>query len=228
MVTEQHYIISHRRPHQWLMAMVAAVLLSIAIQWYINRMLNTEQQEQLSGLQQQNEQLQTEILKHQQLNQDLTTRLKDQQHMLAMHAVTDQQLQNDLKTLQNQVMELNKELLFYQNITQGTASSELQIRELQIRPIDEAEKRFHYRIVITQGKKISKSIKGDIDVYLETANNEQRLINQHDLKLRHVQVLEGSIQLNENETPTGLFIQLKQDKKTLTKRTFDWEIKRSE
>jgi len=51
-----------------------------------------------------------------------------------------------------------------------------------------------------------------------------RLINTHGLKLKHVQVLEGTLNIEQNEQPKSLKIELKQGKKTLTTRTFNWEL----
>jgi hypothetical protein len=49
-------------------------------------------------------------------------------------------------------------------------------------------------------------------------------LDQHDLKIRHVQVLEGTLKLAENERPESLRIMLRQADKTLTERTFKWEV----
>lgn len=228
MAKDTAYIVTQRRPYQWLLFLLFAVTVTIALQWLINQQLNAAQRSELTTLQQQNTVLHNERDILQQQNQQLLVELNDQQQMLAMSKVTDQQLRSDLEQLQNKVIELNKELLFYQNITQGTASSELQIRELHLSPVNDDHATFHYRIVLTQGKKINQPISGTLTVNLALADKKSREIRQHAIKFRHVQVVEGAIQLNENESPSSLLITLKQGKKTLTERDFDWSPQSAE
>ena len=194
---DKPYVIHHRRPYRTLLILLITLAISAAILWYWTTQWQNEQNAQITALKEQNEQ-----------------------------DATDSQLQSNLERLQNQVIELNKELLFYQNITQGNASSELQIRELHLRPNPDNPSQYFYRIVITQGKKISKAIKGDVLVALQFNDDKAkpRLINTHGLKLKHVQVLEGTLNIEQNEQPKSLKIELKQGKKTLTTRTFNWEV----
>ena len=47
---------------------------------------------------------------------------------------TNKQLALQISELHNEIVGLNRELNFYQNITQGTGSSELQIRDFYLSP----------------------------------------------------------------------------------------------
>ena len=223
---DKPYVIHHRRPYRTLLILLITLAISAAILWYWTTQWQNEQNAQITALKEQNEQLHAENQNLLEQNKLLTAQVNDISRMQAMQDATDSQLQSNLERLQNQVIELNKELLFYQNITQGNASSELQIRELHLRPNPDNPSQYFYRIVITQGKKISKAIKGDVLVALQFNDDKAkpRLINTHGLKLKHVQVLEGTLNIEQNEQPKSLKIELKQGKKTLTTRTFNWEL----
>ena len=223
---DKPYVIHHRRPYRTLLILLITLAISAALLWYWTTQWQNEQNAQITALKEQNEQLHAENQNLLEQNKLLTAQVNDISRMQAMQDATDSQLQSNLERLQNQVIELNKELLFYQNITQGNASSELQIRELHLRPNPDNPSQYFYRIVITQGKKISKAIKGDVLVALQFNDDKAkpRLINTHELKLKHVQVLEGTLNIEQNEQPKSLKIELKQGKKTLTTRTFNWEL----
>jgi predicted nuclease with TOPRIM domain len=227
MALDRPYVIHYRRPYRCLFLLVVGIMLTVAGLWYFSQQWRLQQTEKLSALQVQHQQLLAENQRLTERNQQLSSKLNDLHQMQAMQQATDSHLQTELQALQDQVINLNKELLFYQNITQGNATSELQVRELHLRSVAEDPALFHYRIVITQGKKITKAIRGDIQLMLnlkEDQTNSPRLLNEHSLKLRHVQVLEGTLRLKENEQPASLLVKLKQGNKTLAERTFEWEV----
>ncbi|MDH5591763.1 MAG: hypothetical protein OEY48_02830 [Gammaproteobacteria bacterium] len=184
-------------------------------------------------------QLHTELLIQQQRNHTLSEenqdlkkearkqarKLETQQHFLNIQKVTDQQLQLQLKELQDKVVNLNKELIFYQNFTLGISGEKLQIRELHLRADDLLPDIFRYRLVITQGKDIKKPITGTIQLTLnqrDSDNNAPLNIGEHELRLRHVQVFEGKIKLADNMVPDNITVTLKQNNKIALSKTFDW------
>ena len=123
-------------------------------------------------------------------------------------------------------MSLNKELLFYQNITQGNASSELQVRELHLRASQETPDSYINRIVITQGQRVNDPIKGEVDIVVNGAvseNTTTRVAKTQEMSIRHVQIIEGILTLEADEQPTSLKIRIRQNKKVITERDFDWK-----
>ncbi|WP_292361303.1 MULTISPECIES: DUF6776 family protein [unclassified Methylophaga] len=155
---------------------------------------------------------------------------QNQQQVQAMHQATVQQLQNRLEQLQKKVIDLDKELLFYQNITQGNSTSELQIRDLQLRPEAENPEQLRYRLVITQGKNISEPITGEVMIKLQNSEGEGEEaktidlnVTEHPLNLRHVQVIEGVFNLSEISVPEQISVSLRQKDKVLISRNFDWQ-----
>lgn len=224
---DKPYVIQARRPYRCLLVLLATIITLAAAGWFWSKEWRAAQSDKLTRLQNQYEQLVSENQRLIGDNQQLASQLENINQMQALQQATDSQLQTELQSMQEKIIALNKELLFYQNITQGNASSELQVRELHLRPVAEDPSSFMYRIVLTQGKRITKAIKGDVLITLNLAGDgeaQSRLLDQHDLKIRHVQVLEGTLKLAENERPESLRIMLRQADKTLTERTFKWEV----
>lgn len=153
---DRPYVIHHRRPYHYLLMALIAIIVIVAAICFANHQWRQKQNLDYVSLQAANEQLVTDNQRLSQENQNLMAQLEGINQMQAMQKVTDSQLQQDLEKLQQQLLVLNKELLFYQNITQGNVSSELQVRELHLRSVDEDPTLFHYRIVLTQGKKPAK------------------------------------------------------------------------
>jgi hypothetical protein len=111
------------------------------------------------------------------------------------------------------VVYLNKELIFYQGITQGNTSSKLQIRELKLSTNNDQPDTTNYRIVVTQGENITKPITGTIQLTLNYDSDKPRLISDHQLNLRHVQIVEGTLKLEDNVIPKSITVALIQNKK---------------
>lgn len=223
---DRPYIIHHRRPYRCLLLVLLSLVLCLSVIWYWGQQWRERQVDKLEALQTQHQQLLEENRRLSEQNQALATQVDDSKQMLAMRQATDSQLENELEALQEQVISLNKELLFYQNITQGNVSSELQVRELHLRPAADDPSSFIYRIVLTQGKRITKPIKGEVLLTLNLKGDENghsRLVEQSALNIRHVQVLEGTVKLTQNEQPDSLRVLLRQSDKTLIDTTFNWE-----
>jgi len=157
----------------------------------------------------------------------LTENLQDHEQAFAIQKVTHEVLQHRLATLQDKVIDLNRELDFYQNITQGNTSTKLQIRELTLTADDKYGNRFNYRLVISQGQKITKPVTGTIKLLItgkKDDKEETTVITEHQLKLRHVQVLNGQIRLAGSMEPKTVKVTLKQNKKITLSKDFDWKI----
>jgi regulator of replication initiation timing len=224
---DKPYVIHARRPYRCVLILLLVIASLLGAGWFWSQEWRLAQSDKLRTLQGQYKQLVSENERLTSENQQLATELENITQMQALQQATDSKLQDELQAMQEQVIALNKELLFYQNITQGNASSELQVRELHLRPVADDPAAFMYRIVLTQGKRITKAIKGDVLITLNLGSDDEahsRLLDQHDLKIRHVQVLEGTLRLTENEQPESLRIMLRQSDKTLTERTFKWEV----
>src|SRR5690606_16356195 len=128
------YVIQHRRPYRCIVVLLLVIAITAAGTLYWSQQWQQELTTQLKALQQNHDALVQENENLTRENHSLSTTLENINQATAMQQATDSRLQSDIQALQDKVIELNKELLFYQNITQGSASSELQVRELHLRP----------------------------------------------------------------------------------------------
>jgi len=227
------HIIHQPKPYRRVLITFIAMLISSSTVWYYMQSTNKEQQQKFEQRQQllesYSEQLRDKdksLLELSSNNKELHSKTIEQQSAIEIQAVTTQQLQLQQVTLQEEITTLKKELLFYQSVTQGNNSSDLQIRELHLNTTDIRDDIIRYRIVITQGKKISKPIKGSVNISLTLESNgdtSEQLLGEHTLNLRHVQVLEGQLKLAQDTTPQSLTVVLTKSNKKVLSRTFDWQ-----
>ena len=228
------HVIKQPQPLRWLGFILAIIGTTFAIQWYVNQNSSLAQQQLIVKLEQlqQNleQQLHVQTTQSQQLNEsntNLNNKLTEQQHHLAIQQATDQQLQQQVVELQNDVINLNKELMFYQTVTQGNSSSKLQIRDILLQADEHSADSFRYRVVITQGQKITKALTGTITISTATKRNgktENITVKEHLLNLRHVQVIEGQLKITDNIEPEKIIITIKQKKKKTVSQIFDWQV----
>jgi hypothetical protein len=209
-----------------LKGVIALIVIALII-WIYRQQTTGELSDKIAMLEQENSQLQTQHNALTEQHKNTTEQLLSEQQSAAVQKATNTQLLQQLNSLQDNVIELNKELSFYQNITQGNATSKLHVRELNITVDDKQSNHYHYQLVMSQGKKISKPLQGMLTLSL-TGQNDQKSetikINEHQLKLRHVQVFNGQIKLPENMEPKSIKISLIQKKKTTLSKTIDWQV----
>lgn len=219
------HVIHQPKPYRYALIVVIAVALTATSVWFYLTRSNDSMQSELSTLHHEQQQLVSQYEQLQQQTKALQQELADKNQSLAIQKATDQQLQRRLDDLQNKVVYLNKELIFYQSITQGNTSSKLQIRELEL-SINNTEQpdNINYRIVITQGENITKPLTGTIQLTLNYDTDKHQIISEHQLNLRHVQIIEGSLKLTDNVIPKSISVTLTQNKKTTLSQTFEWQI----
>ncbi|PHS70020.1 MAG: hypothetical protein COB23_05045 [Methylophaga sp.] len=214
------HVIRKARPYRCAILVILTAIITYASQWFYIQQTTRYQQAIKT------EQLNDDVRQLNTKNTELYNTLTHQEKSLAIQQATNQQLQEQLDKLQNNVISLKKELVFYQTINQGNNTSKLQIRELHLRANEMEPELFHYRLVITQGKKITRPLSGSLSLTLKGMQHDKEIqsdIGEHTLSLRHVQVIEGQIKLTDMFQPTNIVVILKQNKQTLT-RTFDWQL----
>lgn len=225
------HVIRRPRPYRFILAMVLAITFSLGGFWLFMQKNSLHQVDKLT---QENERLSqqcngnnvhTQRLKE--LNSQLTLNAQEHQSEIKIQTATTEQMQVQLEALQQQLTLLNKEVLFYQSITQGDGTKKLHIREVQLFADPDDSSLIRYRIVITQGQKINNAITGTVNILITEEKEgqiERSLLATHSLILRHVQLLEGQMKVAENITPLSVIIELKQKKRTTLSQTFDWHI----
>ena len=210
-----------------LLKLVIVLIVIALIIWLYRQQTTGELSDKIAMLEQENGQLLAYKKSLTEQHKNVTEQLLSEQQAAAVQKVTNAKLLQRLNTLQDSIIELNKELSFYQNITQGTATSKLHVRELNITAAKKQSNHYHYQLVISQGKKISKPIQGQLTLSLigQVGPDIKTIsINEHQLKLRHVQVFNGQIKLPENMEPKSIKISLTQMKKTTLSKTIDWQV----
>lgn len=223
MASLDNYVIRPHRPFRCFFTIVLVAMLLFAGQWFWHTQLSAYQ----TAIEVEKNRLSEQLIDLQTRYKALSESQQSLQQAETMHQSKTEQLENRLQHLQQKVFDLNKELLFYQNITQGNISSELQVRELQLRTDSENPLLMRYRLVITQGENISEPITGTIEVSMSSIadgeTSDSTLIAEHGLNLRHVQVVEGNFEMMANAAiPDHIDVSLKQGDKTLTSRSFEW------
>lgn len=221
-------IIRQEQPYRCAIYILIAVIITATTQWWFLKEDSISLQQNLNFLQQnlnlsrQNtQQLSDEKLDLHQQNKTLNAMTSTQLQEIGIQQATVKELQLQLVALQDQVFTLDKELLFYQNITQGTSSAKLQIRELHLTADSIKPDTINYRLVITQGKEITKAMTGSVTINID---KDPTVISEQPLNLRYVQLIEGQLKMAESTSTKSVTITIKKAKKTLLSRTFDWQL----
>lgn len=226
MSVTDRYVISPHRPLRCLVVALFIMLLTNTLQAWYHYHDTYDSDRALTQLKNQHRQTLADhhaLLKkyHQAMNS-----VNDHQQQLALQTAMTEELGVSLGQLQQTVLDLNKELVFYQTITQGNNTGELQIRELQLRQDTTEADHYRFRVVITQGQNLNAPITGQVELTLNHSNADEsqssRIAAEHSLNLRHVQVLEGTFKTESNAAPESITVTLRQDDKTLLTRDFEW------
>lgn len=220
--------IHQAKPYRITILIMISVIITATLVWLFLKEDSTSLQQNLIFLQQnlnlsrQNtQQLNDEKLDLREQNKLLNDTTNIQLQELNIQQATVDELQQQLTVLQNKVISLEKELLFYQNITQGTSSSELQIREIHLSPDANQSDIIQYRLVITQGKEITNPMTGLVSINID---KNPTVISEQPLNLRYVQLIEGQIRIPNSSQTKSITITIKQAKQILLSRTFNWQL----
>jgi hypothetical protein len=80
-------------------------------------------------------------------------------------------------------------------------------------------------LLLPKVKKVSKPLTGKIMLTLNTVQDDNNSdIAEHDLNLRHIQVIEGHITVSETVKPEAIDIKITQGKKTRLNETVQWQL----
>lgn len=224
------FTIGQHRPHYAVALVVISVVLTFLIQRYAYLKTTQVQQQQIKQYQQLDDAYQSLRTDNKELSDTLilrNTSTDSQKYELAIQQATILKLEQQLSTLQKQLTSLNKELVFYQTITQGDRPQKLQIRELELRADSADPTLVHYRLIITQGAKINQALTGTIEIIvnaIQHQTSESVLVAAHPLQLRHVQLIEGQIKLTEKTMPKTITIAIIQNGKELLTQLVNWQL----
>ncbi len=144
--------------------------------------------------------------------------------------------QMELKTAQNEVLDLEKEVAFLRNLVESDSIGALQINDFKLSPTDD-DQAFAYRMTVTQIKEdfgwtrghVSLTINGMLEGQAKALGMDDLAIKglkPHSIKFRHFQHLKGTVQLPEGFTPDNITVEVKPSVKKLApvNETYDWVV----
>lgn len=145
------------------------------------------------------------------------------------------ELDNNLKELQQEILELKEEAAFYRGIVSPSESARgLNIQSFKVDKTQE-DQVYRFKLVLTQVMKKDKAVSGEVKMVLEGIKDgvpKQIPLNKLtggaplklDLKFKYFQTIEGNIVLPEGLLPSRIIVDvLPRGGKLLTlKKSFDW------
>jgi len=143
------------------------------------------------------------------------------------------QVKENLKALQQEILELRGEVSFYRGIVAPKESSAgLRIDRLEITKA--ASKRlFHYNLVLTQVLKNHRNVRGSFKIIVEGVQNDRpKKLKMRDtsvekkkylgFKFKYFQKFEGDLLLPEGFLPRQVWVEVNPHKRNVIKSAFDW------
>lgn len=170
-------------------------------------------------------------------NQELDDRISKLNRLINVDNETLLKLQNEIKSLQEKIFKLKKELTFYQGIiTASSYSRGLNIQGLHIEPTRDNNS-FKYKLVLTNIGKSDSITEVTIDMSLE--GNDQsghRVISSDEIgfglkvdskiKVRNFERVEGSFSIPNGFEPLRVLVDLEQHDRSKMRlhRVFEWAV----
>jgi hypothetical protein len=168
------------------------------------------------------------------------TELREKYAVLERASQVDKESYHDisdnLKNLQNELLELKQEVAFYRGIVAPSeAASGLHITDLTFDPIG-GENGFHFKLVLTQVMKNEYVVRGRVRLFIEglQAGHQKQLSlsevsggklkDDLSMRFKYFQNIEGDIVLPEDFVPSSVVVDLIPTGKgrTRIKKNFDW------
>lgn len=168
------------------------------------------------------------------------TELREKYAVLERASQVDKESYNaindNLKNLQNELLELKQEVAFYRGIVAPTeAASGLHITDFIVDPLG-GENAFHFKLVLTQVLKNEYLVRGRVRLYIEGLQAGQqkqlrlsevsggKLDDDLSMRFKYFQNIEGDIVLPKGFVPSSVVVDLIPTGKgrTRIKKNFDW------
>ncbi len=227
-------VIKEKKSSLFYLGWISAVILLIAVSFYIGRYLsNKEREDMLDKISWLNTQVENYQQAYQQTNQELVM----QTQSAKVDNQSQQQLVETVKGLQEKQQELEAELKFYRNIMapelaqQGLTIDNFEAINFNANALD-------YKLVLTQAGRQEQFIKGDIELeVVGQLNGETQTLPFRELgtfqnkdfqfQFRYFQNIEGQIQLPANFVAERINVRVKTTglrKNQNAEKQFSWEL----
>ncbi len=144
-----------------------------------------------------------------------------------------QQVKDNLKSLQQEILELREEVSFYRGIVSPLESSSgIRIERFRVEEVSDSNV-FHYEIVLTQVLKNDQTVRGKLKLVFTGVKNDGTVsYNLTDLtsaksrflnfKFRYFQKFEGDIVLPKGFSPRQVLVEVDAKRRKKISNTFQW------
>jgi len=165
--------------------------------------------------------------------------LRDRVALLDRSTQMDQQAYQDvnsnLRALQEEVLELREEVAFYRGIVSPQeAASGLRIERIELENTGTSERLFHYQLVLTQVLKNQRNASGTVSFSVQgTQNGKPRTFDLGDVsvqklrsqsfKFRYFQKIEGDVMLPEEFIPRSIEVTINHGRNKNISKAFNWD-----
>lgn len=228
-------IIKSHQPRQHLLKIVASVVVAGLLLWGMFEFGFSRAGYDNVSLAQERESLQGQLAEA----KDEGRRLREQIAILERAAQVDKQaytqVEESLKQLQDEALELKEEVAFYRGIVSpAETASGLTVTRFQLENIG-AEGAYRFKLVLSQLKNNSQVVKGEAGMLFEgLMNGEQTQLSLSELthgkldrlklRFKYFQDMEGDVVLPEGFLPSRVLVEVVPVGKEATrlKKTFDW------
>jgi hypothetical protein len=221
-------IVREHMPHKRTVIIVLLIVLAIVLVYAAYDFGHSRAGFDFENLQQARDALQKAL----QERERSVAELQDRIAVLEQAAEIDKQgyreVDESLRNLQSEILELKEEVAFYRSIVAPRESSRgLRIQRFKITPGSEAHS-FRYKLVLTQGKIARGNVHMDIvgvrDGRHETLSLDRVATGKTDklsFRFRYFQNFEGDLLLPADFTPSRVSLKVVSRRVTLEK-SFDW------
>ncbi len=167
----------------------------------------------------------------------IESELRDQVALLGRSTQVDKEayieVNDNLKSLQQEILELRGEVSFYRGIVAPKESSAgLRIENLRLAKVSD-DGLYHYKLVLTQVLKNHKAVRGRVNVKIEgLVDGKAKMVSlasvsvvgkkRLDFKFRYFQKFEGDLRLSADFVPRAVHVKVKPRKRKELTSSFDW------
>jgi len=143
-------------------------------------------------------------------------------------------VRNDLKWMQEEILELREEVEFYRGIVSPRErQAGLDIQDFKVESADE-ERLYHFELVMSQVLKNDRFVKGVVKLFVHGVQDGEPLSLDfrdispnksvgRNLSFRYFQRMSGEIRLPEGFVPRNVMIEMVPQKRKAISKTFDWQ-----
>ncbi len=181
------------------------------------------------------EKLQVKVEELARTNAGLSEQVTILERTQAIDGETYQVVRNDLKTLQEEILELREEVEFYRGIVSPSErQAGLNIQTFKLEPAVE-EGLYHFELVMSQVLKNDRFVKGVVKLHLQgVQGGEPQTLDFRDItpndsigrdfRFRYFQRMEGDIRLPENFLPRNVIVEMAPQGRKAISKSFPWPM----